>query len=100
MIAAATATLCSLDPDRNLTDSQRAYLFAAYWDGTKGEKLNMPMGTVKDLISELEELPPDICPVQGCEIRLRWQPLAEPSPDNPGYYATNPLSIHYPYREY
>ncbi len=100
MVGAATATLYSVDPDNQLTYGERADLFLAYWEGTKGEKLNMPMGFVSDLISDLKELPEDLCLKDGCQLKLYWEPLPQPDPNTAGFYATDPLSQDYAYAEY
>ncbi len=90
MVSNHTATLFSLDPDSQLSDNQRAELFAAYWDGTKSQKLNYSLGLVADLLADLPEPGKDLCKVEvegvGCGLELHWKP------DEPGisYHGNTP----------
>jgi hypothetical protein len=73
MIADSVATLASLDPDDELGAEAQHDLFAAYWAGTKGIRLIRPMDIVTKKVEELvgpEE--PDVCPVVGCGLKLKW----------------------------
>ena len=72
MISDSVATLASLDPDDELGEEQRHNLFAAYWLGTKGIRLIRPMDIVHKTVEEVGPEEPDVCPVEGCGLKLRW----------------------------
>ena len=51
---------------------------------------------LSDLIGELEKLPPEICPVDGCNQKLHWEPDNRPREDQ----GNDPLHMDYAYTEY
>ena len=85
MIADSVATLASLDPDGELGEEERHNLFSAYWSGTKGIRLIRPMDIVTKAVEEVEPEVADVCPVEGCGLKLSWvseeQVLAEIIPE-------------------
>ena len=72
MVSDSVATLASLDPDDMLDEGARHALFAAYWWGTKGMRLIRPMDVVNASVEELPEPEVDMCPVEGCTMKLVW----------------------------
>ena len=72
MVSDSVATLASLDPDDMLDEDTRPHLFAAYWWGTKGIRLIRPMDVVNASVEELPEPESDMCPVEGCGLKLVW----------------------------
>lgn len=72
LVGDCISTLYSVDPDNKLEANVRRELFSAYWNGTKGEKLMMPMNELAKLVAALDPPEREICDVEGCGLPLKW----------------------------